>query len=227
MPMTFQPLSYVLACTGVPTILLSSATAITATGAITGLTALPFTPAGVVRVYCFAQAGLAAGLYYATFSSATACQLYTDAAGTVTPSGITAGAYAGGTSQVTVATVVVPGGALGPNGGLRGGFNASWPNSAGTKSVLTKYGSRNLNFASGTTTLSMESIKLTMHNRGSAASQFAQGSGNSYAVTGSPMTYTTVDSAVDQNWTVLLQLTNAADYIVLEGYTLEVLRAAA
>jgi len=34
-----------------PIILLSSATNISATGAITGLTALPYTPSGVVRVY--------------------------------------------------------------------------------------------------------------------------------------------------------------------------------
>lgn len=98
--------SYVFAqAPAAPIILLGAATNITATGAITGLTALPYTPSGVVQVYCYAQTGLAAGLYYAIFSSTTACQLYLDAAGTITPTGITAGAFAGGTTLATLLTI--------------------------------------------------------------------------------------------------------------------------
>jgi len=131
----------VLSQGSVPVTILSSGT-ISATGALSAMTAQPFdlTPLGVVQVYCFAQAGLTAGLYYARWSSTTACQLYSNAAGTVALSGITAGAYVGGTTEVTLKTVTMPGGMMGPNGQLEAIQMWGCNNSVGNKTPRVKVG---------------------------------------------------------------------------------------
>ena len=161
---------YILAQSAVPTILLSSATSISATGAISGLTALPYVPAGVVKVYCFAQAGLAAGLYYARFSSTTACQIFTDAAGTVTPTGITAGAYAGGTTEVVLSALIVPGGQMGPSGSVR--TSERWTH-IGNTNVKT------MKLFFGGVSLSSETVSTASHIGGSPQSVLSNRAGHS------------------------------------------------
>lgn len=218
----------ILANTGVPVILLSSASAITATGAITGLTALPYTPSGVVQVYCFAQTGLTAGLYYARFSSTTACQLYVDVAGTVTPTGISAGAYAGGTTEATLVSVTVPGGAMGNNGALRYEAVSSIPNNANSKTVQAKFAGTAFATIAATTSAGVRLLN-SIRNRGSqtvntgtAAGLGAQGIGG---LSGASQ-QTTIDTTTNQVFTFTATLANAADYVILDGYAVEVLPGA-
>lgn len=218
---------YILAQKATPIILLSSATNISATGAITGLTALPYQPSGVVQVYCFAQAGLAAGLYYATFSSTSACQLYTDAAGTITPTGITAGAYNGGTTEVTLMSVTVPGNSLGANGMLatEGLIQATSPTNANTKTVFTKFAASTFGGTAVTNSVSA-GFRAAMRNRGSGRQVSALSGRADWTQSSSgAATQFSVDSTVDQVCTITGQLSVASDYIILEGYTVEVLPA--
>ena len=215
---------------GVPTVLLSSATNITATGAITGLTALPYVPSDVVFVYCFAQTGLLEGLYYARFSSTTACQLYTDVDGTITPTGITAGAYVGGTTEAILTSIIIPGGSMGANGMIRAQSSWGCSNSANNKTARTRLDGILFGQVSQTTVASfgmMNGIK----NRGNPAIQFqpASGSGgpaNSLGGNSSSSSnnaQTTIDTSVDTTLTVRGQLAVATDFLVLETCTIEIL----
>ena len=215
---------------GVPTVLLSSATNITATGAITGLTALPYVPSDVVFVYCFAQTGLLEGLYYARFSSTTACQLYTDAAGTITPTGITAGAYVGGTTEAILASITIPGGSMGANGMIRAQSSWSCSNSANTKTARTRLDGTQ--FASvGQTTVASFSMMNGIKNRGNPAIQFQAGSGSggpSVALGSNPSSsainaQSTINTAVDTTLTFRGQLAVATDFMILEACTIEIL----
>jgi len=222
--------AYILDQKGTPIILLSAATNISATGAITGLTALPYTPSGVVRVYVFAQAGLAAGLYYATFSSATACQLYLDAAATITPNSITAGAYASSTAEAVLVPDVLPGGALGANGALRVETLQSHANSVSAKNILLRLGG-SLCGSYGPTTTASGGLRLSVRNRGSQAAQVMAftsiGSGADWVTPRtSGVSTASINTAVDQPLTINGQLVSAADYLILEGYTIEVLPGA-
>ncbi len=217
--------SYILAQSAVPLIMLPSGTNISATGAISPLTnSLPSTPSGVVRVYCFAQAGLAAGMYYATFTSPSSLQLYLDAAATVTPTGITPGSYVGGTTEVVLASVTVPGGSLGPNGQLRFDCLLNWFNSANTKTLNIKLAGQQIGGFSPTTSAS-GGARYSMRNRGTNRQVVGFPNGSYDWVTArSGSTYTlTVDTTVDQVFTITGVLQSLAEWFIIEGYTVEVL----
>ena len=215
---------------GVPTVLLSSATNITATGAITGLTALPYVPSDVVFVYCFAQAGLLEGLYYARFSSTTACQLYTDVDGTITLTGITAGAYVGGTAEAILTSLTIPGGSMGANGMIRAQSSWSCSNSANNKIARTRLDGTLFGQIAATTVASF-SMMSGIKNRGNPAIQFqpASGSGGPATALGGSATsastnnQTTINTAVDTTLTFRGQLAVATDFLVLEACTVEIL----
>ena len=215
---------------GVPTVLLSSATNITATGAITGLTALPYVPSDVVFVYCFAQTGLLEGLYYARFSSTTACQLYTDVDGTITPTGITAGAYVGGTTEAILTLLTIPGGSMGANGMIRAQSSWGCSNSANTKTARTRLDGTLFGQQSQTTAASF-SMMNGIKNRGNPAIQFQASSGSggpanalgSNSSSSSNNAQTTIDTAVDTTLTFRGQLAVATDFMILETCTIEIL----
>ena len=215
---------------GVPTVLLSSATNITATGAITGLTALPYVPSDVVFVYCFAQTGLLEGLYYARFSSTTACQLYTDVDGTITPTGITAGAYVGGTTEAILTSIIIPGGSMGANGMIRAQSSWGCSNSANTKTARTRLDGTLFGQISVTTVASFGAMN-GIKNRGNPAIQFqpASGSGGpSVALGSNPSSssinaQTTINTTVDTTLSFRGQLAVATDFMILETCTIEIL----
>ncbi|MBV8649692.1 hypothetical protein [Paludibacterium sp.] len=216
---------YILAQSAVPVILLSAATNISATGAITGLTALPYQPSGIVRVYCFAQAGLAANLYYATFSSTTACQLYLDAAATITPSGIAPSAYTSGTAQVTLASVPIPGGSMGGNGALRVTYLVG-RNAGGTSSVNHGFYVSGTEIASNisfSTANAGTGVLKTLRNRGSQNIQVAPGYSNDGSPSASAPGRFNIDFSTDKVAQINGQLVSTADLLILEGYTFEVL----
>lgn len=227
-------ITYRLYNSAVPIVLLSSATNISAAGAITGLTALPYTPSGVVRVFCFAQTGLAAGLYYATFSNTTSCQLFELVSsspavpGTTQPSGITAGAYAGGTTEATLLSVPVPGGLLGLNGRLRAAptYSAA-SNNANAKTITGRLGGTLAHsFSPVTSTLSNRGVG-DIQNRGLATVQVC-GSGaalqNLYAGgSGVAWQQISVNTAVDQTYAISMTMAVATDSCIIEACLIEVL----
>jgi len=220
------PSAIVLAESAVPYILLSSATNISATGAITGATALPYTPTGVVFVYIFSQTGLTAGVYAARFSSTTACQLYSDAAGTVELSGITAGAYVGGITAAIVASIAIPARAMGPNGQLRINHQFVYPTTAGSKNFNVTFGSATVLNSNRTTAGGGDSFTSRVVNRGIEDRQLIAVPSES-ATSSNSLTRSNIDTTVAQSVIFTLQLiTTQADYMILEGYTIEVVYGA-
>lgn len=215
--------SYMLFQSGVPLIVLSAATNISATGAITGLTALPYTPAGVVMVYCFAQAGLPSGIYFARFSSATACQLYTDDAGVIAPSGITPGAYSPTTATTSILTLPVLGNMIGPNGLME--VTADWirPNTVNAMTITMMFGADPAITGTATTASTFGGrTTYRIRNRGVATRQIRfhpAGSNPGYAGTS---IQTTTDTTVDQQMTLQVALSNTADFVILEGFSIEI-----
>lgn len=207
-------------CLDMPVGVLGSATDISATGLVTGLTSLGATyPPVPVKMYCYAQAGLAAGFYYAVFSSATSCQLYSNEACTVLLSGITAGAYVGGTSEITLVSVNIPGGSIGNSGGIW--VQDLWHviSSANTKTLRIKYGAAvfmSTNAGATITTSSM--VRRTAFLNALGVVNKVGFTSNQYAgVSASPPTYVTVDSSVDQSFVVTAQNTSASETMILIG----------
>lgn len=228
------PQPWILAQLGTPRVLLPSGTFADTTGSMSALTALPYIPAGVVQVFVFAGAGIPSSeLYYATFSSTTACQLYERVAsnpavpGTTKPSGITAGAYAGGTATSILATITVPGGTMGPNGRLRvSTFNSfTNPAGAGNNKVCSALLGAFLVASSTLTTSTAYRMFSEICNQNSVSVQ----TGSYFATPGGGMVSPTdwrrgtINTAVDQNLTLTAQCSIATDYCILENYCIEVL----
>ncbi len=214
---------YILAQSAVPVILPSSGSS-NATGQITLTTALPYQPSGTVYIYLptgvvtAGSAGTGAGLYPVVFSSTTVCQV--QGTGIVSANG----AYTQTTAaDITLATVVVPGGAMGANGAIREHRAFGFPNNANNKIVRVFFGGSGLSSVSGTyTTASGSTLASVTRNRGS---QSLQATAPLTAST-TASTTTTVDTSVNQNMTIVANLAVATDYIILEGYTVEVLPSA-
>lgn len=233
-------IAYVIAQTAVPVILAPNGTVAT-NGTITLGTALPtiyakawvYLPAGAV------VAGLA-GLYYATFSSTTVGVItttYTSTASAFTPYIPTGTAVATGSNaaytqttaaDITLANITVPGGMMGANGALRIWMQDArngTANSKISKSILGG-GINSIQFLSSASasTVSVGDVHV-LRNRGVANAQtvftpgWAGGGGTSSAVGA----YYAIDTSTDKALTFTGQLAVATDYIVLEGFTVEVL----
>lgn len=220
--------SAVLYTSASPIIVLSSGTYANTTGSMTGLAALPYTPTGVVRVWVFSGAGIpASGLYFATFSSATACQLYTDAAGTVTPTGITAGAYAGGTTEALIPLVTVPGGLMGLNGGLRAWarYNSA-ANNANAKTIALKLGGTSVGTLPPLTSTSSNRGLSEVKNRGVANLQI-NSSGSSahsqFALSSVTFQQSAIDTTADRVFAFGFTNAVATDAVILEDCTVELI----
>ena len=204
---------YILAQSNVPIILCSSGN-FNATGQLTLTTALPYTPTGTVLVYIFAGNGLTAGLYSATFSSTTVCQLV----GNPTT---TSGAYAGGTTEATLATVTILGGSLGNNGKIRDTTLIQIPNNANNKILNERLNAQELGSFTFTTSSYARSIMETV-NQGNPAvnlSTFFTNIGGGSA----NFRRLTVDTTQNQTLTLAGTLAVATDYIILESYSIEIL----
>lgn len=199
--------------------IISSATAITSTGLITGITASAFPPANtVVNVYIFAQAGLPAGMYYAKFSSDTSCQLYTNAAATVTPTGITPAAYASSNSDAILASVVLPAGALGLNGILS--ISAAWSMNFDSIPRTGKIiiGSTTL-VSDSMASMSWQSRVCTVQNRASFTSQAKYSTTWGGDLNGASA-LTAIDTSVAQTIQIVGNLGNAVESLLLDSFSI-------
>lgn len=206
---------------GQPIFLLSSGT-ITATGALSGLTALSYTPVGVTLVYMvLGGLGGITGLYYARFSSTTACQLYTDSAGTVTPSGITAGAYPGTTALQTLVTYSVPANSMGANGSLQCLMDVSYVNNANNKTFYQTFGG---NTMSGTATASGVGNRLfgRISNKGTTQQQVTLDNSLSSTAGAGGINIYTLNTEAPVVFNIKAQLAAATDWLCIENYTLQV-----
>lgn len=216
---------YVLAQAASPVILPSSGTA-DAAGGITLTTALPYVPAGVVQIYLPAGVvtggpqGSGAGLYSVVFSSTTVCQI--QGTGVVT----TAGAYTQTTAAfVTLASIPVPGGAMGKSGVLKPSALFRVNSSANSKGVRTRYGALSAYQVTNVTTAQSQSIAKAIRNRGSESAQVTNALAGTEGVgsTAGATLYGTVDSSVAQFVFLDAQLVAVdTEYVILEAYSVEV-----
>lgn len=209
---------YILAQSAVPVIILPAGT-VNGSGQFTLGTALNYVPSGVVLVYVFAGIGLVAGLYPATFSSTTVCQLVGNLA-TIN------GAYAGGISEVNLSSPVVPAGAIGPNGKIKA--EAWWSsNNTDTKSALIKFAGQTIvsnSFGSLFTTIGLRQF-AEIANRG-AQNVNVYNSSVGWGAVPVGFTQSLIDTSVPQVITFSAVLTSASDWLILDSYTVEVIPGA-
>lgn len=202
---------------GAAPIILPSSGSSNASGQITLTTALPYTPTGVVQVYLPAgvvTGDATGGLYRAAFSSTTVCQL----AGS--PATANA-AFTQSTSVVTLASMAVPAGAMGQNGALRIEPLWSMPNNANVKTAIISLGGTTFS-SLGSTTIAQDSRTVRIRNRGAEAVNVGFVSGATFTFAPN---YGTVDTSANQSLLLRAQLAVATDYMILEGYAVELLPA--
>lgn len=223
-----QSIPYILAQRGAPTILPSSGSS-NATGQITLTTALPYQPSGTVGLYLPAgvvtggSQGSGAGVYQVTFSSTTVCQL----AGT---SIVTANAAYTQTTgaQLTLASTSVPAGCLGVNGCLR--VMPWWTHIGNTNIKIERavFGGTWLADRQATSATQVTFRELLMvRNRGAQNSNLLESSwGGGIGADTGLFKSASIDTSLAQTLAFTGQLSIATDYIILEGYSVEVLPAA-
>jgi hypothetical protein len=144
------------------------------------------------------------------------------AGGGATPRLLAASAVAvsvtGTTNETALATVTIPAGAMGTNGGLRVIYNFSYTNNANSKTVRLKLGATTLRTLARTTAL-FDSVSDTVRNRGATNSQFVELL--VYAGVGSiSISKTTAAEDSLQQLTVAItgQLAAGTDTLTLESY---------
>lgn len=220
---------------GVPMILPSSGT-MGNNGALSALTALPtiyadcfmYFPQGTINTVVSGP-GYAAGLYYVKMSSTTAGTVYnaTYSSGVPTiPANLLAfattglGAYTQTTAaDETLISLTVPGGSIGPNGGLTVYPMWSHPNNANNKTEKIWLDGTARYSQTNTTTLS-EQRPWRLSNRGSQQSQVHStfiGLVNS----ASTLLFTAIDTSIDKTMLFTASLATATDYVVLESFEIQ------
>jgi len=229
--------SLLLKQSAIPVIIAPNGT-VAANGTITLVTALPTTYTRAwVRLPASAVVGGLAGLYYATFISTTVGSIKTnfaDAASSFTPyipespvAAVGSGAaYTQTTAaDITLANITVPGGFMGANGSVRSTLVFANNNSANTKTLAYRFASV-VNITTSQTTSTGVRTQLQTSNRGSESLNYTYPSiGSCFGPTSNPPPYTTVDTSANQSLTLTGQLAVATDYVILEGFTVEVLPA--
>lgn len=127
------------------------------------------------------------------------------------------------TTENTLATVTLPGGALGPNGQCR--ITTMWTttNNANTKTLRTKFGGTTIGAIAQTTNVSLRDQRQ-FGNRGDQASQVATTTGTTtgFGPSTAAVTTMTLDTTVNQSVTITAQKADGADTARLEMYLVEV-----
>lgn len=123
----------------------------------------------------------------------------------------------GTTSETTLATITIPGGAMGANGRVEVMALFSYTNSANNKTLRVKFGGTTMANAVPTTSASY-AASATIANRNSVSSQVANGS-LAPGATGAAVAAATADTTADVVLTITGQLANAGETITLESYS--------
>lgn len=232
---------YIVAQSGVPVCLAPNGTVAT-NGIITLGTALLFTYSGGIwlRLPANAIVGGAAGLYWAVMTSTTQGQVYTNFFDPATefvptiPTGALVNAVGSNAaytqttaSDITLVNVTIPGGSMGSLGAIRV-IDALWSNnnSAGNKTPKLKFATETIlsgNNGSPVTTTTVYRHTGFFRNRGTEAINVYNPFTN-FGITNSS-SQSTVNTANNQALTFTAQIAVATDWMVLENFTSEILRA--
>jgi hypothetical protein len=218
---------YTLGQSTIPIIMVSSGT-MAGNGAITLTTALDNTysacyiwlPTGAIST------GSSANLYYTVFSNTTAGIVYNNVYSNGTPTIISSptafnttgpGAYTQTTAAyINAYSVVLPGNALGINGGVDLDLMCSYNNSAGAKTVSPfystyKFGTMNLSTTTGFYGLSGFTNKANTNAQiNKVINTMQTGTTTSTTLNGA------INSTANQNITIQLELATATDWIALQ-----------
>lgn len=225
-----------LAQRAVPVIIVPNGTVAT-NGTITLGTALAIIYANAwIYLPDGAVVGGSAGLYFCQFASTTVGQVFTnfnDASSAFVPDVITSGlANAVGSNsaytqtvatELTVASVTIPAGAIGNNGSLTHHSRWSWINNGNNKYLYAYIGVTRAGLLPTVSTTSSGNYLITGYNRGVNNSQI-WGAGNSDASgtsTGALLT-SAENTANDLICSFKARLVDVTDYIVLEAFRVEV-----
>ncbi len=211
-----------------------SSGSVSAAGAISGITALPFTYASA---YCYFPANalatsIAAGWYYCTFSSTTAgtafLNTYTSGIPTIpgSPTAVTdgKGAFTGVTGSVAGPTFAIAGNVIGPTGQLKIYGSDGYTNSVGTKTVIVQFGGSNF-FSLAATTSVNRAWQLRIANRSAANSQITENfdfAGGSVLAYGGSAVFT-VDTTTSQNLIFFTNRNTATDNHIIEHFDVTLL----
>lgn len=133
--------------------------------------------------------------------------------------------HTGDTSEQVLATITMPGGAMGPNGALRITSIFGHTGSANSKTLRFRLGGvsgAEVMTLTATTTSGVMTQRL-VQNRNSQALQVGGPAlaSNAFGLAGAPMT-AAVDMSTDQTIVISGQLANASETITLESYLVEV-----
>lgn len=227
------PSRRILAMGGIPTIIANTGTVAT-NGTITLGTALQliypqcwlYLPAGAV-------VGGLAGWYYAIMSSTTVGVVYTNfqatmsqplalgAAATLTVAVGSNSAYTGVTTEVTMASAVIPAGLLGTVGAVIAEGNWAHNSSAGAKVAKIAFGGSTVLSVSDTTTLGID-IRKKIQNR-AAASQVIRVAVDTGAAQSVAPTLLSIDTAAEVTVALTGSIAVATDTMVLENFLIELL----
>jgi hypothetical protein len=212
---------YVLSQSGIPYGIANSGT-VAVNGTYTAGTAYNTTYSGGIYLYfpATAFATAPAGFYWCVASSTTAFTVYTDNSATTPVTGSNA-AFTGDTTARTAITATIPAGAIGANGSVdvRTSFTAN--NTAGTKNSIIRYGTTALltQASASNTTLNAGG---RIYNRGPESLQRIQ----SYVSSTAAGAYAAVDTSVDVEFNIQIQIAVATDVFVMENYTAMILPGA-
>ena len=128
----------------------------------------------------------------------------------------------GNTNKNPLATIQIPAGLLGINGGLRVTAYWSYTNSANTKTLTADFGGSSvINVAR--TTFATDFWMFEIMNRGAVNSQVKPISPFPYGSSANAFQTMAVDTSQAQSLVLSAQLANSGETITLEGYTVEVL----
>ena len=127
-------------------------------------------------------------------------------------------------NHITLANITVQGGLMGANGALRTSKLCSHNNSAGNKIHKEALSSSNIHSFTASTSVSFR-WDLLVRNAGSQAVNIGPSSisTGSSGVVGTNLNRLNIDTSQAQQYTFSGQIAVATDYIVLEGFTVEVL----
>lgn len=129
------------------------------------------------------------------------------------------------TAEATLATITVPGGALGPNGMVRLALSMSASNNAGNKTIRVRYsGAAGTIISSTTITTNISTASVLMiNNRNDVASQVGCSLGDHIAAWLNTVATTTVDTRFDSTIVITGQKSVAAETATLEFYLAELI----
>lgn len=143
-----------------------------------------------------------------------------------------ASSVTGTTTETALATITLPGGAMGPNGVARITSNWSYTNSANSKTVRYRLGASGVSgtamLQASVTTTATHVLQRTIHNRNAQNSQLSsaiatQTSWNSSANANATAA---IDTSSDQPIVLSGQLTNTGETVTLESYVVEMAHGA-